>query len=710
MTGSCTPESAGFDSPCLDAIWNSSTGAIAVCSDSGIVQRVNRRFARLFLSPGYDGAGRHIDSLVTPVQWIAESDSLSAMVLNGKPVSFTTARKAARGDLVQVFLTLFSIFEDDRRKYLVYIIKPVPDQSKKRSSDRMEHDTSLTAAFENSCEPSLITDSEGTVLKSNSALTAEFGFRHSEIAGSDVREKLIPEEIRPEADYIRAMTGAGRTLRLETCRLTAEGTGKAVSLIASPMTGSAVFRVYRTEDSQLVTENSIASRNRFKNCPATGNRSGMLFQCRTDRQRTMEFIVPGTASFTGFSEEQLLRGETPYGSVILETDRELVLKAIQDSLVTGSEYSITYRISNSSGSVLWVMEQGRAFRAGRDSVDFCEGCIIDAAGIEENTGQESDSRERIEKLHTIAGELQRSRSAGEIYRICSAAGRSILDGVCSCVFLEDGNELKIIASAGKEDYPCEHGCSLGMAEIALSTPGPCYFRSRDTSEGFCPAGDTGVCFKLGSKAVFQVISRSRSVFGTMDSRILELLLGYTEQGLKRIALQQQLISQALHDPLTGIYNRNYFNRFIQLEEHRARKLDSSLSFIMVDVDNFKSINDRFGHQTGDRVLTEVARVLESALRKTDTVLRYGGDEFLIILTRMNGDYTHIVEARIETSLKKAAVPEEFGKKRISVSMGHAFWNPDGEDTIDAALKAADMAMLRNKKNKSRNGTPAPAAT
>ncbi len=100
---------------------------------------------------------------------------------------------------------------------------------------------------------------------------------------------------------------------------------------------------------------------------------------------------------------------------------------------------------------------------------------------------------------------------------------------------------------------------------------------------------------------------------------------------------------------------------------------------MVDIDNFKRINDLFGHQTGDRVLQEVAGILEGVLRKTDTVLRYGGDEFLIILTKMTSDYTHIVEARINRALEGAKTPEGLKGERISVSMGHAFWTPGERD-------------------------------
>jgi len=661
---------------------------------------VNKTFCSLFGLIGEECQGKDLDDLITPAPFAAESDSMCKMVLSGNPLSVTALRQVAAGRLVRVFLTVAEVTNEKKRNLILFIFRPVPPESVKRHSDQIDG-KSLEHAFENSCEPSLITDLDGQIVQYNSAFCTEFQWQGNSLPGNNVTDLLIPRSILPEADYINAMTVHGRSLRLQTIRKDSHGNEHRISLICTPSTDRKVHRVYRTADSISLTESNLRNASRFKVCPGPLPGCGMLFQSRTDRNRTMEFIAPGSAAFTGFSEEELLDGSATFGSLILEIDREMVLRNIQDSMKTGSEYSITYRIRNSSDRILWVMELGRAFSMGSNYIDFCEGCIIDVTGTREEEGHSDGAREGIERLHTVAGDLQKSRSIGEIYRICAEAGQSILDGVCSCIFLQDDSRMKLVASSGKDDYPCDAGCSLGMAEVALNTPGPCYFRSRDRAEGFCPAGTSGACFRLGDKAVFQVMSKSSRVFGNVDARILELLLGYTEQGLKRIALQHQLISQALHDPLTGIYNRNYFNRLIQLEEHRARRLDAAISFIMVDVDNFKSINDRYGHQAGDRVLQEVAGVLERALRKTDTVLRYGGDEFLIILTRMTKDYTHVVEARIMNMLGRSEGLEELEGEKITVSMGHAFWTPDSAESINEILKIADLLMLNNKRDKPR---------
>src|SRR5208337_1319352 len=98
------------------------------------------------------------------------------------------------------------------------------------------------------------------------------------------------------------------------------------------------------------------------------------------------------------------------------------------------------------------------------------------------------------------------------------------------------------------------------------------------------------------------------------------------------AIHSELLRlQSFSDPLTEVYNRRALDDMLKKYTSRAERLNKPLSFLMVDVDAFREINSRFGHTTGDFVLLEVATILKSAVRGSDAVIRYGGDEFLIIL-------------------------------------------------------------------------------
>ncbi len=690
-----------FGSPYLKQLWEASTGAMVVCDAGRQILQINPGFTGLFQIPAAECEGRDLDELITPAPFLPESECVFDTAVTGTPISLATVKMKKSGELTRVFQVAVQVIADSGDKLVCFIFKQTPENSRQRATDKCGDSEILNSAFENSFEPSLYSDAAGNAVRANTAFHSGFGWTPEDISGQSISGMLIPSAIRPEAEYINAMQKAGRILRLRTTRKTKNDSTLQVSLICAPVnsqTGTG-YRIYRTSSSRAQTTADVIARNDFRECPYPGLHTGMFFHARTDKNRTMEFIAPGSASYAGYSETELLSEARPYAAIILDEDRNMVLKAIEDSLENRKDYSITYRIKNSFGDTLWVMEHGRTYLMNRDKPNFCVGCVIDISETKTDRENSSLARDRIGKLHSVAAELQQCRSAGEIYRICIEAGQSILNGACTSVFIQDGHKIKQVASSGREFYDCDRECSPGMVELTLSTVSPCYFSSRDLEENFCPAGSSGACFRLNDKAVLQIISRSSRVFGNIDTRITELLLGYTQQALKRITLQHQLISQALHDPLTGIYNRNYFNRIIELEELRARRLGSCIGFIMVDVDKFKMVNDKYGHQTGDDVLREVAKILKKALRKTDTVLRYGGDEFLIILTRMTVDHCHRVETRINNAIEKSPGLHMSDGEKITASMGHAFWTPDANESIDEVLGLADTIMYENKRKK-----------
>jgi diguanylate cyclase (GGDEF)-like protein len=92
---------------------------------------------------------------------------------------------------------------------------------------------------------------------------------------------------------------------------------------------------------------------------------------------------------------------------------------------------------------------------------------------------------------------------------------------------------------------------------------------------------------------------------------------------------------SLVDPLTELYNRRYLAQVVAREASRADRLDSSMTFLVTDIDDFKALNTRLGHLRGDRILSEVAQILKRTFRTSDTIVRYGGDEFLVLLTETN---------------------------------------------------------------------------
>lgn len=161
-------------------------------------------------------------------------------------------------------------------------------------------------------------------------------------------------------------------------------------------------------------------------------------------------------------------------------------------------------------------------------------------------------------------------------------------------------------------------------------------------------------------------------------------------------LQNQIIEQqSFTDPLTEVYNRRSLDEVTGRFISHARRRKAPLTFLMVDVDKFKQINTRFGHLTGDFALAEIAGVLKTSIRGSDAVVRYGGDEFLIILADTTAAGAENVLLRIDERLKEWNNADPLEDFRLNLSIGVAEWR-DGE-TLDEVLDRADRLMYEEKK-------------
>lgn len=154
--------------------------------------------------------------------------------------------------------------------------------------------------------------------------------------------------------------------------------------------------------------------------------------------------------------------------------------------------------------------------------------------------------------------------------------------------------------------------------------------------------------------------------------------------------------QALRDPLTGVYNRRHFNQVIEQEIPRSKRYNHPIGFLMVDIDNFKEINDRHGHQVGDEVLQEVAKLLQSHLRGSDVVVRYGGDEFLLLLVETDGE-TAMVERRILEEVARRNETNPVFDFSVTLSIGSAHWTPEDARPMEEVLAEADSRMYEEKR-------------
>jgi two-component system, sensor histidine kinase LadS len=206
-----------------------------------------------------------------------------------------------------------------------------------------------------------------------------------------------------------------------------------------------------------------------------------------------------------------------------------------------------------------------------------------------------------------------------------------------------------------------------------------------------------------------IASGSMGLGASMESILLSLALADRIRDLQeerqRLQEQEQRLTElSITDELTGLFNKRWFTSKIASEMDHARRMDRPLSLIVLDVDDFKSLNDRFGHHQGDLVLSELGRVISRSVRSTDIACRYGGEEFSIIMPGADKEDASVTAERLRRGTQSMQILAEHGKNvTVTVSLGVARMRT-GEDA-DTLFVRADSALYQAK-DKGKNQTVA----
>lgn len=196
--------------------------------------------------------------------------------------------------------------------------------------------------------------------------------------------------------------------------------------------------------------------------------------------------------------------------------------------------------------------------------------------------------------------------------------------------------------------------------------------------------------------VVQTILKSQAELSTAASKS-QRELTETRRRLERISAElQRFETLAMSDPLTGVSNRRGLYDALARDVAAAVRMKVPLSLAIMDIDHFKRINDEHGHQAGDRALTHFARVIKSGIRAMDSLCRYGGEEFVLMLPNTGAQGAHFVIDRLRVKMENTPLSSDDLRITVRFSAGVAELQPD--ETGEAMLQRADMALLRAKQS------------
>ncbi len=322
----------------------------------------------------------------------------------------------------------------------------------------------------------------------------------------------------------------------------------------------------------------------------------------------------------------------------------------------------------------------------------------------DNTGSADRYRLRLAALEQI-GAAARVLEPNELSRAALDETLRILGAERAILFLSDGGGQlhPQLGRAAGADLTELTGYPVSLVDRVATERTPIVVTSSE--EGAALGSRSTVVYGLRSimiapveldgrlLGVVYLDSRvAKGVFTEGDVAILSAVTSHIAVSVET-ARAAQLERLARTDELTGVYNRRAFTDLAEHQLRIARHDHKPLVAIMIDIDNFKRVNDTYGHATGDEVIRAVAEALQAQVREPDVLGRYGGEEFALVMNRMHGDPMEVAE-RLRQTVAGLAVPGPAGPLTVTVSIGVAEFKPD--DDLKDVLGRADEALYQAK--------------
>ncbi len=216
----------------------------------------------------------------------------------------------------------------------------------------------------------------------------------------------------------------------------------------------------------------------------------------------------------------------------------------------------------------------------------------------------------------------------------------------------------------------------------------------EIKNGIVTRSSCSYAMKVEEQQLGELKLMRRQKFSEQELKMIETLLCCLIYPLRNATLFQQAMNLAFTDVLTQTRNRSAFNDTVRREIRLAHRNGNHLSVIFIDIDHFKTINDNYGHQCGDLALTSIAKWINESIRSSDIVFRYGGEEFVVLLSETDLEGAELLAERIRQNIENHIFAYGLETIRLTASLGASSLR--GDDSLDAFITRADQAMYRAK--------------
>jgi diguanylate cyclase (GGDEF)-like protein/PAS domain S-box-containing protein len=404
-----------------------------------------------------------------------------------------------------------------------------------------------------------------------------------------------------------------------------------------------------------------------------GNLDGIVFRCGNDPPWTMEFISSGCQRLTGYAPADLVtNGPANYYDLVHPDDRERLVQAGAAEPRDGARYAAEYRIYHRDGTIRWVLERGVRVYDQASASWKLEGFIYDISERKHAEQALSEANDRYQSIFELALE--------GIYQ-ATPEGRLLVANPAMARMFGYDSPAALLAQMNDVQH-----------QLYVEPERRAEFRRQIEAQGAVTNFEYQA-FRSNGEVIWvseNAHLRRSSVDGSVYYE------GTIEDITDRRVYQAQIERQANYDALTGLANRALLNARLNLAINRAAASAAEIAVVFIDLDQFKFINDTYGHALGDSLLQSMADRLRASVRDSDTVARQGGDEFVLLLQGYSAADLASVVQRVHAGI---ALPWQSGRREFHVtsSIGVAVYPRDGA-TAEILLRNADAAMYKAKEN------------
>ncbi len=321
---------------------------------------------------------------------------------------------------------------------------------------------------------------------------------------------------------------------------------------------------------------------------------------------------------------------------------------------------------------------------------------------------EKSARRTTEALRETMAALTAALDLGEVLENILVYLEKVIPYVSAAVLLLEGEELQVMASRGFQDPEQPVGKTYSaektLFNMMKADAGPILLHDASVDpRAFSWELPDWVRSWIGAQlsargkiiGCLAIACREPGSYKESDAELAQTFASQATIAIENARLFEKIQSLACTDPLTSLFNRRYFYELAEIELKRVHRYERPLAAIMMDIDHFKRVNDRFGHSAGDQVLIDVARRLSAVVRDTDVLARYGGEEYVLLMPESTLQSAQEVAERLRRCIGQTPFNTSSGRVYITVSLGVANLVSNGM-SIDDLLKNADRALYQAK--------------